>query len=373
MKKTLSLLLTLVLSLALFAACATGPAEVEPEPEIPYTPNVFTGAEKREGYPDGQRPIAIMMNNIDAAMPQSGVSNADVTYEIVTEGGITRLMCVYSDYERLQGVNIGPVRSARDQHVQLMIPYQPIYMHIGGSIFATQMLANYGYETREIDGNYATIQDNFFYFDNARFSSGYAWEHCRYTTGELIVDAIDYLELLGEGEPDEPIFNFANYNDAPRQLTGGLATYFKWDFSSMNRNVSMQYDMVMNQYMKTEFGGPQIDANTGLQLGYNNVIMLFTNMELYDGTNLTHVDYDFGGFGYYFCGGRYEQVRWIKGTPTQPLRIVDAQGNEIDVQINCGNSYIAIVDYSYYDAFVESFINEGPIPEEVFEDSSASE
>ncbi|MDL2215505.1 DUF3048 domain-containing protein [Ruminococcaceae bacterium OttesenSCG-928-N02] len=363
MKKLLSLLLALTLALSLFAACGNNGngGEVEPEPEPPYTPNLFTGAQLPDGYPTNQRPIAIMINNYKGSRPQSGLEVADITYEIVTEGGITRMMCVYSDYERLNGVNVGPVRSARDQHVQLMLPFQPIYMHVGGSPQASALLRDYGYETREIDANYKSVQDVAMFFDNARWNSGYASEHCWYTTGELIQDAIDTFDLLGEGSPDDPIFNFVHYNHAPRELMGGLATSFNWDFSS-ETHAAMEYDPMLNQYMKSEFGTAQIDGNSGRQLGYTNVVILFTNMQLYPDKYLTKVDYEYGGFGFYFYGGRYEQVRWVKGTPTQPLRIVDAQGNEIDIELNVGNSYIAIVDYSFYDAFVATFENEGPVP-----------
>ena len=58
-----------------------------------------------------QRPVAVMINNIGEAMPQSGIGQADVIYEMIVEGGITRLMAVFSDYSGLE--KIGPVRSAR--------------------------------------------------------------------------------------------------------------------------------------------------------------------------------------------------------------------------------------------------------------------
>ena len=50
------------------------------------------------------------------------------------------------------------------------------------------------------------------------------------------------------------------------------------------------------------------------------------------------------GAGLYFCGGRYEVVRWKKGRPEQPLRILDSQGHETDITVNPGRSYIALVD-----------------------------
>ena len=89
------------------------PVEPEPEPEFPYY-NPLTG----EGLYDDiseKRPIAVMFNNLRKALPQIGVGQADVIYEIVAEGGITRMMGVFQD---LEGVgDLGSIRSARDYYV----------------------------------------------------------------------------------------------------------------------------------------------------------------------------------------------------------------------------------------------------------------
>ena len=72
--------------------------------------NEFSGEWIDESL-SNQRPLCIMINNIVDAMPQSGISQADITYEMLVEGGITRYMCVFKDYSNLE--KLGPVRSAR--------------------------------------------------------------------------------------------------------------------------------------------------------------------------------------------------------------------------------------------------------------------
>ena len=74
------------------------------------------------------RPVAIMINNIGEAMPQSGIGQADVIYEMVVEGGITRLMAVFSDYSGLE--KIGQVRSARQYYVRAAEQLDAIFCHI---------------------------------------------------------------------------------------------------------------------------------------------------------------------------------------------------------------------------------------------------
>lgn len=99
-------------------------SESEPEPP-PYDPAVLTGLPKEDDYPEGQRVTAIMVNNMantsfQNARPQSGLSQADVLIEIKVEGGITRFCALFTDYRDLS--MICPVRSARDQFFQLILP-----------------------------------------------------------------------------------------------------------------------------------------------------------------------------------------------------------------------------------------------------------
>ena len=132
-------LLLFVLALALLAGCGGGegsgpdsepgsaslpeepsvpviaPVEPEPEPVYPYA-NPLTGEGLEEDI-SGQRPIAIMINNLKKSLPQAGVSQADIIYEIPAEGGVTRLLALFQSVE---GVGeIGTVRSARDYYVSL--------------------------------------------------------------------------------------------------------------------------------------------------------------------------------------------------------------------------------------------------------------
>ncbi|MEG0485889.1 MAG: DUF3048 domain-containing protein, partial [Oscillospiraceae bacterium] len=115
-----------------------------------YDFNPLTGAEIPEGYTIGQRPVAIMINNARPALPQRGVIAADVVYEMVTEGGVTRLMALFNDYRSIP--QVGPVRSARDQHLQFALPANAIFVHIGSSIYASNLLNEYRYQ--DVDGMY---------------------------------------------------------------------------------------------------------------------------------------------------------------------------------------------------------------------------
>jgi Protein of unknown function (DUF3048). len=361
MKKVLSVLLSLTLVFALFASCGKDnpQSEISDTPEVvepDYFPNLLTGELRSDDYPVGQRPVAIVVNNIRGSMPQSGINDADIIYEVVTEGGITRLLAVYSDYSAVPLV--GSVRSARDQHVQLMFPLEAIYVHIGGSTYATDMLRRYSYENLELD---AMSRSGIFWQNTARISQGYSSEYTWYTDGEALAERIEHYGINTTATENRTAFNFVHYDEPDRELEGGEATGITIRFSQSYVSV-FQYEN--GRYYKSQFGAPQIDANTGEQYSVENVIVIFTSMEKYPDGILTKVDFNFGGVGYYFSNGQYEQIRWIKGSPESPLRIVDMQGNEIDVLINPGQTYVAVVDLREYDYF--SFSANGVDIEESF-------
>ena len=108
---------------------AIAPVEPDPEPVYPYA-NPLSG-EGLDTDISGKRPAAVMFNNLKKALPQLGVAKADVLYEIVAEGGITRIMGLYQDLEDVG--DLGSVRSARDYYVNLALGHDAIYIHAGGS------------------------------------------------------------------------------------------------------------------------------------------------------------------------------------------------------------------------------------------------
>ncbi len=303
----------------------------------PQNINPYTGLEKSETYPQGTRGVAVMINNVQAALPQSGLNAADLVYEMVTESGITRLMAVYRDYTAMP--TVGPIRSARDQHVQLMLPLDCLYAHIGTSTYAAEMLNTYNYtDSRSLDGKYR----NYYWIDAERRATR-AQEHCVYTDGENFAEAAERYGLdTALGEEPAPVFNWLSQQEK-RELTGGPAGDIYVRFSGYAYS-EFVYDEAAGTYTKYEFGAPQQDmADGGNAYTADNLFILFTDMEKYPDGVLTKVSME-NGAGLYFCGGRYEVVRWKKGRPEQPLRILDAEGHETDIAVNPGRSYIALVD-----------------------------
>lgn len=171
--KKISLFLVLAMSVMLLAGCSnkkndettqaptqaseteaptTAAEETEPETEVKETRDGYVRSHLTGQWIDEEigkkRPIAVMINNIQAALPQSGISQADVIYECMVEGGLTRLMAIFQSVDGMD--KIGPVRSARTYYVYLAGEWNAFYFHYGQCEYAKPYLS--AYITQNVNG-----------------------------------------------------------------------------------------------------------------------------------------------------------------------------------------------------------------------------
>ena len=362
MKKFLSVFLAALMIASVFTGCVPAPEGNDPpEPEIveptppPYTPNPWTGYEMAADFDTDMRATAVMVNNISACRPQRGLTQANVLFESKVEGGITRFMAIFEDYTKLDG-DVGPVRSGRDQFLQWAMPYYALYCHVGRSDITQTYIDSHEYNYLDIDGRHR----NFTYRRNR---PGYALEHTAYTNAELLQGAVDKYEYDMNKSYTSPIFNFADYreNDGKRELTGQKVTDISIVHSETYRTY-FTYDETTGRYMMSQYNGKKkmredtIDENNGQQLGFENVFVAFADISKYPypgggkgDPNYQKVDLSYGAVGYYFSGGRVEQIRWFKGGAPDVLRFTDMDENPLIV--NCGKSYIGFVDFDEAERF----------------------
>ena len=143
------------------------------------------------------RTVAIMINNIKNSLPQEGICDGDIYYERSAEGGITRIMMLVSDYEKLG--TVGSIRSSRDYFVDFLANHDAIYVHAGGSAQAYEKII--WRKINNLDGvnQYAP---NTFWRDNTRmYSMGY--EHSLMTSGEGIAAGIALKGYRTELDPKQ--------------------------------------------------------------------------------------------------------------------------------------------------------------------------
>ena len=337
LKKIGALLLCLVLTVTSFAACgkkgeepetATKAPETETEAPQPIgTWNPLTGEDNLDAKMVGKRPIAIMVENSPQARPQWGLSTPDIVIEGLVEGGITRMMWLYADVNKVP--KVGPTRSARHDYVELAEGMDAIYTHFGGSSYAYDAIKRDG--VKDIDG---TKGDGaYFKRDTTRKVDR---EHTAYTNGEMLAKAIEAKKMRTDVKKGAaPLFMFA---DETRTLSGGACKSIQVVFS---QNYKHTFTFENGLYVNHMNKNVMKDAN-GDPMRVTNVLILYCGVSPVQGSNKGHVDWDLsGGKGVYVTNGTMQNITWKKGAPNAPLQLRNADGKPLE--LNKGKSYIGFV------------------------------
>ena len=285
-----------------------------------------------------RRPVAIMINNIHVACPQIGLRYADTIYECTVEGGITRLMMLVTDYEKL--TTVGSVRSCREYYLDFAANHDAVYAHIGGS---TEAYTNiYERNIDDLDG----MRINMYFRDPNRMSS-MGYEHSAMTNGELLKSAIESkayrTEISGERKTS---FKFIPYTEEQNcSADGASALTVEIPYTSVHRPKYV-YDEDSQKYLRYQFiGEKHIDGETGEQLSFDNVLIIACRHEN-RGDSYNHINvYTTGsGNGYYISKGKYIPVTWSKPGVDEPMTLTKADGSELEM--NCGTTFVNIVSDS---------------------------
>ena len=288
----------------------------------------YTGTWIKEEL-QNNRPYAIMFNNIKAASPQSGTSYADIMYEAVVEGGITRMMGIYT---RFPSNKIGSIRSARPYFVSIAKEYDAIYIHVGGSNDAKNKIASL--EVADIDGTNSSGVGAIYRDSSARAP------HNAFTTATRISDTIKQkgFRTIYQGKEN----NHFSFNDKFTEIIGSnLCKKVSIYFSSYTQPYFV-YNDTNKKYLRYQFGKSHIDKNTGKQLAFTNIIIQYVNEWTLDEAGRQAMDiYASTGKGLYITGGKYEEITWTRNEDRLTMQYKDASGNLLTV--NPGRTYIALV------------------------------
>ena len=298
-------------------------------PEEPEFINKLTGEETTEEL-SCIRPVAIMINNIKTATPQHGISQADIVYEVLAEGGITRLLCLFTDYANLPVT--GSVRSARDYYIDLSDAHDAIYVHCGTSPMADQTLA--ARKTENMNGMNFDIP---FYRDSWRMKN-MGYEHSLMTTGEMLTKGIEKKGYRTTSEATQPL----SFKLEEEGFDGEAAQYVGVKFSYYAKT-ELEYDTELGEYSKKQYNSAHIDANTGEQLRFENALILLCEQGMVPGDEAgrLYVNFYGDGDGYYICDGAYKKIKWHKDTRTSSYTLYEEDG-KTELMLNPGKTYIAI-------------------------------
>lgn len=306
----------------------------EPAPVV-YT-HPLTGETLSAPYTG--RPTAIVINNIKACLPQFGISKADMMYEIETEGGITRMLAIFTDFTDVG--SIGPVRSARTYFNNVSASYDIPMVHCGGSSAAIKGRYDQSNQLPKWDHIDQMSYGSYFYRDKERRSQGYALEHTLFTTGE------DMIKVLAEKKYDTATEGGVNYGLQFAEdvaVNGEAANKVTVTFRG-KKKTTFTFDTATGLYKASQYGKNHVDAGAGVTMAYKNVLVLQSKQTRIDEGKYTRSYYDLvgEGKGYFACNGQLISIKWARKNVTDPFSYTMENGTPLTLGV--GTSYVAVVD-----------------------------
>ena len=324
--------------------------EQEPQPE-PEAPSVdWTGVNPLTGEPteediSNKRPVMVMLNNLKQALPQSGNGQADIIYEILEEGGITRMLAVYQDIDSVEG-NLGTIRSTRPYYVHLVAGMDGILVHAGGSGAAYDAIDDLG--ITDLDALRGAAS-SLFWRDKGRLNAGVATEHTMYITA---ADIANYLSTSGLRTEHKDGFSMKHtFTEDATPADGSAANVITVPFSGYKTG-EFKYDAESGEYLVSEYGSAYVDETTGKQVSVKNVIIIMTQVSSIEGDSKgrLNVAMSGSGIGYFACGGKYIPINWSRSTQDSLYEFTTMDGQPLVLGV--GSSYVNIVPTTCSVSFV---------------------
>ncbi len=316
-----------------------------------YTSNSSRSVYTNEAVSSAQanlRPIAVMMPTDKSAQPSYGISKADILYEIMEEGGISRQMAIIPNWQGMS--RIGNLRSCRLYYIYAAKEWDPILIHFGGVAYMKGVIN--GADMNNLSGTYeygvgGKAPGAGYFFRTSDRSA----PHNAYISASGIQKAAmqqGYSLNLRAGYYNPVHFQFASgvndlsqYSNAVSAPTIDLSAVYPYSKSKLTYNASD------GKYYKYIHGGPQKDAINGQQISFANVIVQNTKWQTMDKKGyLGFSMLDSTEDGYYFTKGKAIHIHWTKTGDYSPTRYYDDSGKEI--QMNTGKTYIAVAQKGKY-------------------------
>lgn len=276
-----------------------------------------------------ERPVVVMIDNEGIATKrQSGLDKAYIVYEIVAEGGETRLMALF------KGTNpetIGPVRSTRDYFIYYALEHDPIYVHFGWSPLAEKAI--HSLKVNNINGIMGV--DGAIFWRNPNKKGD--WQNA-FTSMKKIKEMAARKKYK-----DTTAVKVFSYSPAELELTGGQnASNLKIQYSSQ-KIINYQYDEANKNYKRAVGNKPHTDAVSKVQYTAKNIIIEHVKNYLLkdvEKKGRQQLDIVGTGKGYFITDGKCIQITWKKSGNTAKSEYRDMQGNEI--LLNMGQTWIQV-------------------------------
>lgn len=293
---------------------------VEENPVETKTVQIFKG---------NDRPIAVMIDNHKGALPHVGLSDAYMVYEIIVEGGESRLMALYKG-KNLE--KIGPVRSSRHYFLDYALENDAIYVHYGWSPQAESGIKSLG-----VDNINGLVDDSVFW----RVKDKSAPHNAVTSTDKILEDAnkkgykttsdVSSILKYSVDEIEIPVGENAQTADIITIPYFGTQNTVKWE-----------YDRDTKRYTRYTKGVLEKEESTGEAVTAKNIIIEFARNTTIKGDSSGRQEVTTVGNhdGYYITNGRAEKIICSKVSRKSKTEYKDLAGNVIDV--NDGSTFVQI-------------------------------
>lgn len=351
MRKGLALCIALILIALSAAACGSAEDSKEQpvvvETEVPELQVTLPPAEEQQEGPqepeepaeplkddyslpfEGMRPMAVMIDNEGTrVLPQGGLDKAQIVYEVIVEGGLTRLMPVFWGTEPEM---IGPVRSARHYFLDFSMEYDAVYVHYGGSPQAGADIKKLKQD--EIDGLYLGSD---VFWDLTKDKGN--WQDS-YTSMEKLKKHAEKKKFHTTAEVKFPF----TYNEAGKDVVpaGENAAVVTLKYPSMTSKY--EYDSASGIYKRFRYGKEHMERVSGKQLTAKNIIVLYVPSWDIKGDYAGRQDMKTtgSGNGYFISCGKAVKIKWSKESRSAQTSYTYENGDPL--VLNRGQTWIQIM------------------------------
>lgn len=349
---------------------AINPGEAKDQ-ECPLNGAMYTKTEQAVWVT--RRPLVVMVENSPEARPHSGINRADIVYEAVAEGGVTRFMPIFLCDAARSSVVVAPVRSVRTYFIDWASEYggTPLFGHVGGANCSGEKLPNGNmgpcktdpraqaieqlvkYEWRYSTGNdldQFSVGAKAYIRNESRTGQSVATEHSvEGRTEKLWAVGAErgWTNLDPEGVDWTKSFQPWKFKDDAAESARGAVAPIAHDFWDGYKqfDVRWDYDKTANVYKRSTGGEPHYDQESKDQIWAKNVVVLFAK-EIGPVDPLKHMLYATTGDGkaLIFQDGNVIEGRWSKKSRLDRTIFTNAKGQEI--QLNRGRIWISVIDTS---------------------------
>ena len=340
-RRGVAALLTFGVAVAL-AACGSNPTapstanltlgpSIAPDKSAPPTPSVpptwpLTGVASADVV---TRPaLTVKIENSIDARPQTGLDQADMVWEEVVEGGITRFAAVY---QSVVPDKVGPVRSVRPMDADISAPMHGLIAFSGGQAGFVDEIKAAGVQIISMDLG----------------AKGFARTSARRAPHNVIGTPTTFWSLADAAHSASPApqFTFATTAQQASAVASGTAvTTIDIRMSGVEHPV-WTWSATQNAFLRSEGSTPAV-TSTGVRLAATNVVVLrvqLANTGTTDpaGNPVPETIMTDSGAALVFSGGKQVAATWSKASVAQPVVLTGANGAPITLAP--GTTWIELV------------------------------